>query len=159
MTLETFIWFGWMDGWSDIWVGGFMDVWMKEWTDDSFIHVVKNCMGGTLSATFWCLCQKLSLSPLYLNKTLLHKSSERSSLVSGPRLNSPPGAKNPGVFVWFNNNLSSWGLIQDPSGQDGPDNLCEPTSADSKNPESAVWSSRQCLPVLGSLLCCIPQLV
>ena len=65
---------------------------------------------GTLSDPFWCLCQKLSLSPLYFNKTLLHKSSERSSLVSGPGLNSsPPGAKNPGVFAWFNNNLSiSW---------------------------------------------------
>ena len=38
---------------------------------------------------------------------MLHKSSERSSLVSGPGLNSsPPGAKNPGVFAWFNNNLS-----------------------------------------------------
>ena len=62
---------------------------------------------GTLSTPFWCLCQKLSLSPLYFNKTLLHKSSEPSSLVSGPGLNSsPPGAKNPGVFVWFNNNLS-----------------------------------------------------
>ena len=37
---------------------------------------------------------------LYFNKTLLHKSSERSSLVSGPRLNSsPPGAKNPSVFM------------------------------------------------------------
>ena len=54
-----------------------------------------------------CLCQKLSLSPLYFNKTLLHKSSERSSLVSGPGLNSSPlGAKNPGVFTWFNNDLS-----------------------------------------------------
>ena len=51
------------------------------------------------SAPFWCLCQKLSLSPLYFNKTLLHKSSEWSSLVSGPGLNSsPPGAKNPGVI-------------------------------------------------------------
>ena len=59
-----------------------------------------------LSTPFWCLCQKLSLSPLYFNKTLLHKSSERSSLVSGPGLNSPPEAKNPG-FSWFNNNLSS----------------------------------------------------
>ena len=37
---------------------------------------------------------------LTLNKTLLHKSSERSSLVSGPRLNSsPPGAKNPRVVT------------------------------------------------------------
>ena len=68
---------------------------------------------GTLSAPFWCLCQKLSLSPLYFNKTLLHKSSERSSLVSGPRLNSsPPAAKNPSIF---SNNLSNaaptgWGL-------------------------------------------------
>ena len=31
---------------------------------------------------------------------MLHKSSERSSLVSGPRLNSSPlGAKNPGVII------------------------------------------------------------
>ena len=51
-------------------------------------------------------CQQLSPSPLYFNKTLLHKSSERSNLVSGPGLNSPPGAKNPGVFASFNNNLS-----------------------------------------------------
>ena len=43
---------------------------------------------------------ELSLSPLYFNKTLLHKSSERSSLVSGPKLNSsPPGARNPGVVI------------------------------------------------------------
>ena len=43
-----------------------------------------------------------------LNESLLHRSSEWSSLVSGPGLNSsPPGAKNPGVLVWFNNNLSS----------------------------------------------------
>ena len=35
---------------------------------------------GTLSTHFWCLCQKLSLSPLYFNKTLLHKSSEWFSL-------------------------------------------------------------------------------
>ena len=41
---------------------------------------------------------------------------------------------------------------------DGLDNLCESTSADSKNPECAVWSSRQCLHALGSLLRCIPQL-
>ena len=29
-------------------------------------------VGGTLSAPFWCLCQKFSLSPLYFNKTVLH---------------------------------------------------------------------------------------
>ena len=37
---------------------------------------------------------------LYTLIKLLHKSSERSGLASGPRLNSsPPGAKNPSVFV------------------------------------------------------------
>ena len=36
---------------------------------------------------------------LHFNKTLLHKSSQQSSLVSGPGLNSsPPEAKNPGIF-------------------------------------------------------------
>ena len=61
---------------------------------------LKDTYWGTLSTPFWCLCQKLSLSPLYFNKTLLHKSSEWSSLISGPRLNSsPPGAKNPGVMI------------------------------------------------------------
>ena len=37
---------------------------------------------------------------LYTSTKLLHKSSERSSLISGPGMNSSPlGAKNPGVFV------------------------------------------------------------
>ena len=44
---------------------------------------------GSFSALFWCLCQKLSLSFLYFYKTLLHKSSQWWSLISGPRLNSP----------------------------------------------------------------------
>ena len=58
------------------------------------------------------------LSPLYFNRTLLHRSSEGSSLISGPQLNSSPlEAKNPGVFGSFSNNLSSWGLIRDSSGQ------------------------------------------
>ena len=55
---------------------------------------LKITWSGYSFAPFWCLCQKLSLSPLYL--TLLHKSSERSSLTSGPGLNSSPlEAKNP----------------------------------------------------------------
>ena len=38
-------------------------------------------------------------SLLYFNKTLLHKSSELSSLVTGPGLDSSPlEAKNPSVF-------------------------------------------------------------
>ena len=75
------------------------------------------------------VCQKLSLSPLYFNKTLLHKSSEGSSLVSGPRLNcSPLEAKNPGVFAWFSSNLSSWGLIlQDKVRMLGALVLCSPS--------------------------------
>ena len=48
---------------------------------------------------FLFLCQKLSLSLLYLNKILLHKSSKWSSLVSGPRSNtSPPETMNPGLI-------------------------------------------------------------
>ena len=55
--------------------------------------------GGTLSVPFRCLCQKLSLSLLYFNKSLLHKSSEQWSLLSGSGLNSsPPEAKNPSFF-------------------------------------------------------------
>ena len=47
----------------------------------------------------WSLCQQLSLSLLYFNKTLLHKISEQSNFVSGLRLNcSPLEAKNPSVF-------------------------------------------------------------
>ena len=56
-------------------------------------------MRGTLSAAFWCLHQKLCLSLLYFNKNLSHKSSEWSSLIIGPRLNSSSlEVKNPGVF-------------------------------------------------------------
>ena len=62
-------------------------------------HPAKDWQRGTLSAPSWCLCQKLSLSLLYFSKTLLHKSSEWSSLVSGLGLNSSPlEAKNPSVF-------------------------------------------------------------
>ena len=37
-------------------------------------------------------------SLLYFNKTLLYRSSEQSSLITGPRLNSSLEAKNPGIF-------------------------------------------------------------
>ena len=41
----------------------------------------------------------MSEAVLYFNKTLLHKSSEWSSLISGPGLNSSPlEAKNPSVL-------------------------------------------------------------
>ena len=90
-----------------LWVRGLVPFWVLRHsflslTDCWWLYNIqlKASRGSTLSAPFWCLCQKLSLSPLYFNKTLLHKSSERSSLVSGPGLNpSPPGAKNSGVVI------------------------------------------------------------
>ena len=36
---------GWMKGYTGGWVHGWVDEGMEGWTDDSFIHVVKNCMG------------------------------------------------------------------------------------------------------------------
>ena len=74
---------------------------------------------GYSFAPFWCLCQKLSLSPLYFNKTLLHKSSEQSSLICSPGLNSsPPEAKNPASYrsaTTFHLGGSS-GILQDKMG-------------------------------------------
>ena len=104
--------------------GGLVPLWVLKHsffslTDCWWLYNIqlKTSRGGTLSASFWCLCQKLSLSPLYFNKTLLQKSSERSSLFSGPRLNSsPPEAKNPGIFSWFSNNLSVYHNIIIPCG-------------------------------------------
>ena len=95
-----------------LWMRGLVPFWVLRHSF-LFIKTASDCItsswriaGGTLSAPFWCLCQKLSLSPLYFNKTLLHKSAERSSLVSGPGLNSsPPEAKNPTSYK-FSNNLS-----------------------------------------------------
>ena len=56
---------------------------------------------------------------VYLFYTLIklsHKSSERSSLVTGPRLNSsPPEAKNPSVFQRLSKNLSSSSVVPFPS--------------------------------------------
>ena len=39
-------------------------------------HLAINQQESTLFVPFWCLCQKLYLSLLYFNKTLLHKSSK-----------------------------------------------------------------------------------
>ena len=53
---------------------------------------------GALIAHFWCLCQKLSLFTVI--KLLLHKSSEWSSLVSGPWSKfCPLEATNPTPFT------------------------------------------------------------
>ena len=58
-----------------------------------------------------------ALSPLYFNKTLLHKgvSNQASSLAEVN--SSPPEAKHTSIFARLSNNLSSWGLIRDSSGQ------------------------------------------
>ena len=67
--------------------------WLSDWTE------LKSSQGGTLSVPFWCLCQKFSLSLLYLNKTLLHKISEWSSLITAcGSKSSPPEAMNPCVI-------------------------------------------------------------
>ena len=93
--------------------------------------LAKDQQGGTLSAPFWCLRQTLSLSLLYFNETLLHKNSERSSLVIGPGLNSsPPEAKNPSAFhssaTAFHLGGSS-GILQDKVRTLGALVLCSPT--------------------------------
>ena len=46
--------------------------------DILWIHwrVYNYMQGGTLSAPFWCLCQKFSLSLLYFNKSLLHTHTQ-----------------------------------------------------------------------------------
>ena len=105
-----------------LWVRGLVPFWVLRHflslISSLLINFLLNTSKGALFQPPLCLCQKLSLSLLYFNKTLLHKSSEQSSLVSGPRLNSsPPEAKNPGIISWFSNNLSSWGLTRDPLGQ------------------------------------------
>ena len=59
------------------------------------LDVIDWFLKSTILVYYHC-SQKLSLSPLYFNKTLLHKCSEWSSLVSVSGLNSPPPeAKNP----------------------------------------------------------------
>ena len=59
---------------------------------------VYNSIANTSKGVLFCplLMPMSNAFSISFNKTLLHKSSERSSLVSGPGLNSsPPEAKNP----------------------------------------------------------------
>ena len=99
--------------WAAVYAVAQSRTWLKRFSSSSsssssdYITSRWRLAGDTLSGPSWCLCQKLSLSPLYFNKSLLQKSSERSSLISHPGLNSSPlEAKNPGVFSWVSNNLS-----------------------------------------------------
>ena len=77
----------------------------------------KTTSRGTLSTPFWCLCQKLSLSLLHFNKLYCTKalSDQASSLALDWILLQRP--RIPASFRGFSNNLSSWGLIWDSSGQ------------------------------------------
>ena len=60
--------------------------------------LAKNYQGSTLSVSFWCPYQKLSLSLSYFNKTLLYKISTSSRLVSAPGSKSAsPEVMNPGM--------------------------------------------------------------
>ena len=88
-------------------------------------------VGDTFSSPFWYLCQKLCLSLVYVNKPLTQKSSERSSLITGPGLNSfPPEAKSPGIFcgsaATFHPGGSS-GILQDKVRMLGALVLCSPS--------------------------------
>ena len=71
-----------------------------------------------------------ALSVLYFNKTLSHKSSERSSLVTDPRLSSsPPEVKNTRVFHGSATTFhlgSSSGILQDKVRMLGALVLCSP---------------------------------
>ena len=96
-----------------LWMRGLVPSWVLRHsflslTDCWWLYNIQlKLVGGGYSCPLLMPMSELSLSPLYFNKTLLHRSSERSSLVSGPGLNSsPPEAKNPGIFSWFSNNHS-----------------------------------------------------
>ena len=68
---------------------------------------LKTSRGYSFCPLLMSLSEAFSIS-FILYKTLLHKSSEQSSLISGPGLNSsPPEAKNPQSLLWFGNNPSN----------------------------------------------------
>ena len=56
--------------------------------------------GGTLCAPFWCLCQKLSLSLFYFNKTIAQKLwAIKPGLWPGIEFFSSRGQESPRLFV------------------------------------------------------------
>ena len=60
--------------------------------------LLKASRGHSFCLLLMSMSEAFSIS-LYFNKSLLHKSSEQSTLISGPRLNFPsPEAKNPSIF-------------------------------------------------------------
>ena len=76
-----------------------------------------------------------AFSLFYCNKNLLHKSSEQSSLISGPGLNSSPlEAKNPSVFrglattFQWHHKLNGHEFEQTPGDGEGQESLacCSP---------------------------------
>ena len=67
--------------------------------DNSYITPCSKLSRGYSFCPLWCLCQKLSLSLLYFNKTWLHKKLWQPSLITGHRLNaSLLEAKNPSMI-------------------------------------------------------------
>ena len=50
------------------------------WIHWRVYNFIVNTSKRVLSDPFRCLCQKLSLSPLYFNKTLLHKSKKKEEM-------------------------------------------------------------------------------
>ena len=97
------------------------DVCCGSWSGKSFINLrhsfdlllvtssksiwcfAKTSGGGTLSALFWCLCQKSSLSLFTLIKLLPHKAVSDWSCVFGPKATfSPSEITNPTLFTISN---------------------------------------------------------
>ena len=76
------------------------------------------------------MCVRNFFICLHFNKTLLHKSSQWSSLATGPGLNSSPEAKKPGVFRGSTTTFhlgGSSGILQDKVRMLGALVLCSPS--------------------------------
>ena len=91
---------------SEFWVISFLQLAACWWVYSFLLKTSRRALFLPLLMSL----SELSPSLLYFNKTFLHKSSEQSSLVTGPGLNfSPLEAKNPSVFhgsaATFHNSL------------------------------------------------------
>ena len=84
------------------------------WIQWRVYNFIANTNKGALFLPPSDVCVRSFLYPFYTLIKLLHKSSEQSSLISGPGLNSSLKAKNPGIFL-VQQNLSVFNLIGFPN--------------------------------------------
>ena len=103
-------WHHWLDGHESEWIPGVGDGQGGLACCDSWDRKESDTTKTSREALFLPPSDVYVRSFFHLFYTLpklLHRRSEWSSLITGPGLNSPPEAKNPGVFLsWFSNNLS-----------------------------------------------------